>query len=198
MASEFPAAPSSATRAPAAPFTTAVWSPGRLTALLSKAPKRFTAALPTLGSIKGSSAFIVSNVSHVYGRHHQHWHDQRRGFTWPRLNLFGIGTFSGTISNSGDIVGHTGIQLSNASGGIHFSSSSGSGTIVNSGTIIGSGGTAVTIPSAASPSSWAPATASLAPCSATAAHWRSAAPGSDTFALGGVGRNTRASTSSTS
>ncbi len=35
-------------RAPAAPSTTAVWFPGRLTAFISKAPKRFTAALPTL------------------------------------------------------------------------------------------------------------------------------------------------------
>ncbi len=130
---------------------------------------------------------IVSNVSTFTGGITNTGTISAAGSPGRALNLFGIGTFSGIISNSGEIVGHTGIQLSNASGGIHFSSSSGSGTIVNSGTIIGSGGTAVTIQVSGVTFELGPGYSITGTVFGDSSTLALGGTGSDTFALGGVG-----------
>ncbi len=61
------------------------------------------------------------------------------------IQLSGVTTFSGNVSNSGTIVGQTGIVIG---AGVTFAAG---GAIVNSGAITGTGGTAIDISAASSP-----------------------------------------------
>ena len=162
---------------------------GSFDGIYIESAKAIYGGITNSGTIKGSSALIVSNVSTFTGGITNTGTISAAGSPGRALNLFGIGTFSGIISNSGEIVGHTGIQLSNASGGIQFSSSSGSGTIVNNGAIIGSGGTAVTIQVSGVTFELGPGYSITGTVFGDSSTLALGGTGSDTFALGSVGNS---------